>query len=229
MAIYLLIQYGSSVYPDNKLPSDFDFIVLLLCYASEGNRYMHNKGTISDESNESNKEQVDIVFRDYLPFLFAASAAMPYENSVLSNGVLIKGNEGYFQWLKNITKNILMDKEFLIRRVNEKIVIEKQEFNKCIRESKEFNLDKYYIVRLGYYYITSLIQLNRIKSLEKVITQNDVVEIAKVRNLYEDIKDKTIENKYINLVENLKRNYSVQEIQLKDMMDILNYIGEYYE
>lgn len=76
---YLLIQYGSSVTPDSKLPSDYDFIVLMLGYPDKENRYMHNKGTISDESNESNKDQVDIVFRDYLSFLFAASAGMPYE------------------------------------------------------------------------------------------------------------------------------------------------------
>ena len=169
---YLLIQYGSSVIPDNKLPSDYDFIVLLLGYPIEGNRYMHNKGTISDESNETNKDQVDIVFRDYLSFLFAASAGMPYENSVIYNGKLVKGHQGYFQWLKNITKNILFDKDFLIRRFKEKIIAEKQEFHKCLKECEEFGHDEYYVIRAGYYYITSILQLRRIQNFEKVITQN---------------------------------------------------------
>ena len=226
---YLLIQYGSSVSPDNKLPSDYDYIVLLLGYPSKGNRYIHNKGTLSDESNGTNKDQVDIVFRDYLSFLFAASVGMHYENSVLTNSKLIKGHSGYYQWLKNITKNILMDKEFLMRRFEDKIVIEKQEFQKCINESREFNHDKYYVIRSGYYYITSLLQLKRIKNFKKVVTQEDVVEIAKVRNLYEDIANEDIKNKYIKLVENLKRNFSVEEIDVEDMLDILKFIGEDFD
>ena len=124
---------------------------------------MHNKGTISDESNESNKDQVDIVFRDYLSFLFAASAGMPYENSIIINGKVVKGHEGYFQWLQNITKNLLFDRDFLVRRFEDKISIEKQEFHKCLNEHEKYDHDKYYVIRSGYYYITSLLQLKRIR------------------------------------------------------------------
>lgn len=226
---YLLIQYGSSVIPDNKLPSDYDFIVLLLGYPIEGNRYMHNKGTISDESNETNKDQVDIVFRDYLSFLFAASAGMPYENSVIYNGKLVKGHQGYFQWLKNITKNILFDKDFLIRRFKEKIIAEKQEFHKCLKECEEFGHDKYYVIRAGYYYITSILQLRRIQNFEKVITQNQVIELSKVRSFYEDILDDNIRNKYEQLVENLKRNNTLDLISIDDIKEVLLYIGEEYD
>lgn len=223
---YLLIQYGSSVIPDNKLPSDYDFIVLLLGYPSEGNRYMHNKGTISDESNELNKDQVDIVFRDYLSFLFAASAGMPYENSVIFNGKLIKGHEGYFIWLKNITKNILFDRDFLVRRFKDKIVTEKQEFHKCLKEHEEFGHDEYYVIRSGYYYITSILQLKKIQKYEKVFTQNQIVELSKVRGFYGSISDENIRSKYEQLVENLKRNNKVDLISIKDIEEILNYIGE---
>lgn len=223
---YLLIQYGSSVIPDNSLPSDYDFIVLLLGFPSEGNRYMHNKGTISTESNESNKDQVDIVFRDYLSFLFAASAGMPYENSVITNGKLIKGHEGYFQWLKNITKNILFDRDFLIRRFKDKIVIEKQEFLKCLNEHEKYEHDKYYVIRSGYYYITSLLQLHRINKFEKVVTQKQVVELSKVRIFYDDFSNEIIKNKYRQLVENLKRNDSVESINIEDVKELLGSIGE---
>lgn len=223
---YLLIQYGSSVIPDNSLPSDYDFIVLLLGFPSEGNRYMHNKGTISTESNESNKDQVDIVFRDYLSFLFAASAGMPYENSVITNGKLIKGHEGYFQWLKNITKNILFDRDFLIRQFKDKIVIEKQEFLKCLNEHEKYEHDKYYVIRSGYYYITSLLQLHRINKFEKVVTQKQVVELSKVRIFYDDFSNEIIKNKYRQLVENLKRNDSVESINIEDVKELLGSIGE---
>ena len=223
---YLLIQYGSSVIPDNSLPSDYDFIVLLLGFPSEGNRYMHNKGTISTESNESNKDQVDIVFRDYLSFLFAASACMPYENSVITNVKLIKGHEGYFQWLKNITKNILFDRDFLIRRFKDKIVIEKQEFLKCLNEHEKYEHDKYYVIRSGYYYITSLLQLHRINKFEKVVTQKQVVELSKVRIFYDDFSNEIIKNKYRQLVENLKRNDSVESINIEDVNELLGSIGE---
>ena len=106
---YLLIQYGSSVESNNRLPQDYDFIVLMLGIPKNGKRYLHNKGTTSsdDVSSKENINQVDIVYRDYLSFLYAASAGMPYENSVIITGKLLKGHIGYFQWLKNITKNQL--------------------------------------------------------------------------------------------------------------------------
>lgn len=223
---YLLIQYGSSVSPDNKLPCDYDFIVLMLGYPDNGNRYMHNKGTISDEADSSNKDQVDIVFRDYLSFLFAASAGMPYENSVVAEGECILGNEGYFRWIQNITKNILFDRDFLIRRFNDKIAIEKQEFQKCLNEHEKYEHDKYYVIRSGYYYITSILQLNRIKKFEKVITQKQIIELSKVRNLYTDFKNVEIGKKYEQLVENLKRNKDVNLISIDDIKKILDGIEE---
>lgn len=223
---YLIIQYGSSVIPDNRLPSDYDFIVLLLGFPSKGNRYMHNKGTISNESNKLNKDQVDIVFRDYLSFLFAASAGMPYENSVITNGKLTKGHEGYFQWLKNITKNILFDRDFLIRQFKNKIVIEKGEFLKCLNEHEKYELDKYYVIRSGYYYITSILQLHRINKFEKVVTQKQIVELSNVRIFYDDFSDEITKSKYRQLVENLKRNNSVESINIDDIKVILECIGE---
>ena len=182
---------------------------------------MHNKGTYS-EANAENKDQVDVVYRDYLSFLFAASAGMPYENSVISNGILISGPEGYFQWLKNITQNILIDRDFLIRRFKDKIAIEKQEFVKCVREHEKYKHDNYYVIRAGYYYITSILQLNHIKQFEKVITQKDVVALSKVRNFYSDFEDETIRSKYTNLVETLKRNNNTDSIHAEDIKEILS-------
>lgn len=94
---YLLIQYGSSVESNNRLPQDYDFIVLMLGIPKNGKRYLHNKGTTSsdDVSSKENINQVDIVYRDYLSFLYAASAGMPYENSVIITGKLLKGHIGY--------------------------------------------------------------------------------------------------------------------------------------
>lgn len=221
---YLLIQYGSSVSPDSTLPSDYDFIVLMLGYPESEVRYMHNKGTISDISDGENKYHVDIVFRDYLSFLFAASAGMPYENSVIAGGQLIKGPEGYFQWLRNITINNLFDRDFLVRRYQDKISIEKQEFQKCMNEHEKYGHDKYYVIRSGYYYITSLLQLNRIIRSEKVMVQGEIVQLSKVRNLYEDISNEDIRKKYIQLVENLKRNRQYDLIEIDDIKKILSYV-----
>ena len=223
---YLLIQYGSSVIPDSRLHGDYDFIVLMLGFPKNENRYMHNKGTTGEVANERNKSQIDIVYRDYLSFLFAASAGMPYENSVISEGKLIIGQEGYYQWILNITKNILFDREFLIRRFKDKIAIEKQEFLKCINEHEKYEHDKYYVIRSGYYYITSLLQLKRLKELDKVIVQNQVTELAKVRNFYDDIKSIEIREKYKQLVENLKRNKDVHAINIDDIKSILKYLEE---
>ncbi len=220
---YLLIQYGSSVEPNNILPHDYDFIVLMLGFPKDGRRYLHNKGTMGsdDVSSKENMDQVDIVYRDYLSFLYAATAGMPYENSVITNGKFIKGHEGYFQWLKNITKNHLYDRDFLIRRFKDKISTEKQEFQKCLYENKKFEHEKYYVVRAGYYYITSLLQLEHIKKFDKVFFQDDVVSLSKVRMFYDDFKDEKIKNKYILLVECLKRNSSLENISIQDIEETL--------
>lgn len=222
---YLLIQYGSSVDANSKLPQDYDFIVLMLGFPKEGRRYLHNKGTKGqdDVSSQEKKFDVDIVYRDYLSFLYAATAGMPYENSVIVNGKLLKGHQGYFQWLKNITQNQLYDRDFLIRRFEDKIAIEKQELDKCIYENNQFEHDKYYVIRAGYYYITSLLQLVHIKKFEKVFFQENVVELSKVRMFYNDF-DGEIKNKYVKLVECLKRNSSVNDISITDIEDILNEI-----
>lgn len=57
----------------------------MLGFPREGRRYLHNKGTngLDDISSEKNMFDVDIVYRDYLSFLYAATAGMPYENSVI--------------------------------------------------------------------------------------------------------------------------------------------------
>ena len=149
---------------------------------------------------------------------------MPDENSVIVNGKLLKGHKGYFQWLKNITQNHLYDKDFLIRRFEEKIVTEKQELNKCLFENKQFEHDKYYVIRAGYYYITSLLQLEHIKKFDKVFFQENVVELSKVRMFYKDFKEEEIRNKYVMLVECLKRNSSVNKISITDIEDILHEI-----
>lgn len=218
---YLLIQYGSSVLPDNSLPSDYDFIVLMLGYPEGDIRYMHNKGTTNTISEEENKNHVDIVYRDYLSFLYAASAGMPYENSIITEGRLISGHEGYFQWMKNMTKNNLFDRDFIVRRYKDKVAIEKQEFQKCLNEHEKYGHDKYYVIRSGYYYITSLMQLKRITKFEKVVFQGELVELSKVRNLYGDFEDDVVRGKYIQLVENLKRNPSYQTIGIEDIKYIL--------
>lgn len=223
---YLLIQYGSSVDANNQLPQDYDFIVLMLGFPKEGRRYLHNKGTngLDDVSSKGNMFDVDIVYRDYLSFLYAATAGMPYENSVIVNGKLLKGHQGYFLWLKNITQNHLYDRDFLIRRFKNKITTEKQEFNKCLLENKKFEHEKYYVIRAGYYYITSLLQLKHIKKFEKVIFQDDLIKLSKVRMFYKDFKNETIKNKYSMLVECLKRNSSVNDISIDDIQSILDEI-----
>ena len=167
---------------------------------------------------------MDIVFRDYLSFLFAASAGMPYENSVITGGQLIKGPEGYFQWLRNITKNNLFDRDFLVRRYQDKISIEKQEFQKCMNEHNKYGHDKYYIIRSGYYYITSLLQLNRIIKSKKVMVQSEIVQLSKVRNFYKDFDNEEIREKYIQLVENLKRNRQYNLIEVDEIKKILDYV-----
>ncbi len=220
---YVLIQYGSSVEPDSNMPNDYDFIVLMLGIPKNNRRSLHNKGTNGYDGilPKENRLEIDIVYRDYLSFLFAASAGMPYENSVIENGKVIYGNVGYFQWLKNITLNHMYDRDFLIRRFQDKIASEKQEYDKALRVYRKYNTDKYYVIRAGYYYITSILQLKHIKNFEKVIFQDSIVKLAKVRSFSEDFKNENVKLKYSMLVECLKRNISVDEISIEDIQCIL--------
>ena len=82
------------------------------------------------------------------------------------------------------------------------------------------------MIRSGYYYITSLLQLKRLKEFDKVIVQNQITELAKVRNFYEDIHSTEIREKYKQLVENLKRNMDVDSISIDDIKLILKYLEE---
>ena len=219
---YILIQYGSSVEVDGTLPKDYDFIVLMMGFPKEGRRYLHNKGTNpGDGTYRKGNIDVDIVFRDYLSFLYAASSGMPYENSIIANGKLIKGNLGYFQWLKNITMNLMFDRDFLKRRYKDKIIIEKQEFQKCLKEHEKYEHDKYYVIRSGYYYVTSLLQLSRIEKFEKVFFRDDLISLSKVRLFYNDFDDENLKNKYMQLVECLKRNSPLDNISIDDIKLLL--------
>lgn len=219
---YILIQYGSSVEANGTLPKDYDFIVLMMGFPKEGRRYLHNKGTkFGGDTYRKSDMDVDIVFRDYLSFLYAASAGMPYEISVIANGKLIKGNLGYFQWLKNITMNLMFDRDFLIRRYKDKIIIEKQEFQKCLNEHEKYGHDKYYVIRSGYYYVTSILQLSRVEKFEKVFFRDDVISLSKVRSFYNDLDDGNLKSKYMQLVECLKRNAPLEDISIDDIQLLL--------
>lgn len=127
---YLFVQYGSSVdVSHGEEPNDYDFIVLLLGHPKDNVKHIHNSGSYPYEDN-SKKEatNVDIVYRDYLSFLFAACAGMPYENSIIVNSKLLNGHKGYYVWLENISKNILIDRDFLLRRFDEKILSERETY-----------------------------------------------------------------------------------------------------
>ena len=114
--------------------------------------------------------------------------------------------------------------EIALKKERIKLQTEKQEFNKCLLENKKFEHEKYYVIRAGYYYITSLLQLKHIKKFEKVIFQDDLIKLSKVRMFYKDFKNETIKNKYSMLVECLKRNSSVNDISIDDIQSILDEI-----
>lgn len=223
---YLLIQYGSSIRTDNVTPNDYDFIVLLLGHPVDNDKEMHHVGSypaITEDTDTDSKTKVDIVFRDYTSFLFAACAGMPYENSVIVNSRLLHGHRGYYEWLKNITKNILIDRDFLLRRFEDKIIIEKELYN---TEKKIPSINKYDLIRTGYYYTTSLLQRKKIASLDKVLNQESVVPMANVLELAELFRDIHLKEVYCNLVNLLKRSANTDEISSNDIDELLSSILE---
>lgn len=221
---YLLIQYGSSVKTDNITPNDYDFIVLLLGHPKDDDKEIHHIGSYPDIVDDADsKTKVDVVFRDYNSFLFAACSGMPYENSVILNSKLLHGHQGYYEWLKNITKNILIDRDFLLRRFEDKILTEKKVYD----VEKKYGSNKYDLVRSGYYYTTSLLQKKQIANYDKVLTQNSVVGLSDVVKLAEVFDNKYLKTKYHKLVSILKRSVDIDnEITSNDIDDLLKNILE---
>lgn len=179
---FIVVQYGSSVRSDVLQPNDYDFIVLLLGHSTGDKLHMFKVGTKPEKFVPDLKE-VDVVFRDYSSFLFALVAGMPYENSVILHGKIIYGHKGYFLWLKRIARNILIDRDFLIRRFeHDKIPAEKKIWNNV-----KGTYNTYEIVRAAYYLVSSLLQLNRIRKLDVVLFHKDVAELAFIENLKGDL------------------------------------------
>lgn len=220
---YLFVQYGSSVDSNNIKSNDYDFIVLLLGHPKDNVKHVHNKGSYPMQQENTSSTNVDIVFRDYLSFLFAASSGMPYENSIITNSKLLYGHRGYYKWLKNITMNIMMDKEFLVRRFDEKILNERQTYK---NEKRYHPSSKYDIVRAGYYYITSMIQKEIILNLPKVILQDDIVPLADVQAIgTEYFKDDKLKRKYMKLINWLKR-IDENEIDISEIDEVIDYMDK---
>lgn len=218
---FLLVQYGSSV-KYNTNPNDKDYIVLMLGYKKDA-RHLHNRGTNEYSSSHYAKDKIDIVYRDYFSFLFAACSGMPYENSIIQEGICLYGEKGYFNWLKNITRNELFDKEFILKRFEEKLRAERDEYKKSIEKHEEFEHDKYYIIRAGYYLSSSIFQYVCIKKMNNIITVKDIIPLSKVEMFYDIIEDLNIKNKYKRLVETLKRNNYSDNYNIDDIKEILQY------
>lgn len=221
---YLLVQYGSSVSNDNVAPNDYDFIVLLLGHPKDDDKEIQHVGTYPEigESQETNDgTQIDIVYRDYTSFLFAACAGMPYENSIIVNSKLLHGHKGYYVWLDNITKNILIDRDFLFRQFNTKIGIEKSVY----MTEREHGTNNYDLIRAGYYYITSLLQQREIVKMAKVLMQKDIVKLSNVFYLSDLIDNKEIRDDFKKIIKKLKRiNVGNNNIEPSMIDNIVKYI-----
>ncbi|MCG2787548.1 MAG: hypothetical protein L6461_20870 [Anaerolineae bacterium] len=197
---FIVIQYGSSVKNDILQPNDYDFIVLLLGHSTGQTLHTFQVGTKPEKFIPDLKE-IDVVFRDYSSFLFALVAGMPYENSIVSNGKIVYGAKGYFLWLKRIARNILIDRDFLLRRFeNDKIPTEKQVWNNVKNA-----FDTYEIVRAAYFFVSSLLQRNRIRQMNEVTFHNDVAGLAFVENLKHDLSTPEHRETFDFIVQALKR------------------------
>ncbi|MEH7299527.1 hypothetical protein, partial [Neobacillus drentensis] len=219
---FLIIQYGSSLKHQSQPANDYDFIVLLLGHPTTERKEIRSVGD-NPEYQLEKKIKVDIVFRDYKSFLFAACSGMPYENSVIFNSKLVHGHIGYYEWLKRITKNILMDKDFLIRRYNDKLLLEKEVYEKA-KNYGEF----YDLVRAGYFYVTSLLQDIHLKKMQKILAQKDVITLANINDIGEIINDEKQKEVYIRLIRYLKRLEiaTSKEILSRDLERLIEYIFE---
>jgi hypothetical protein len=198
---FIVIQYGSSVMNEIPQPNDYDFIVLLLGH-STSQLHTIEVGT-KPEKFIPNLEQVDIVFRDYLSFLFALVSGMPYENSVILNGQIVYGHKGYSLWLRRIARNILIDRDFLLRRFeNEKIPTEKRVWNRMKQTAETYEM-----VRAAYYYVCSLLQKKRIERMNQVVFHEDVANLAFADNLKQDIPGDDNKQTFDFITQSLKRRF----------------------
>lgn len=198
----IVLQYGSSIRNTTGSFRDKDFIILLVGHPTEKERIMLHEGHSPSLGVEQNN--IDVVFRDYNSFLFSLIAGMPYEHSVIRWCKVKRGHKGYILWLKNLAKNILIDRDYLVKRIEERIIEQKNLFVKYNKDS-----DFYEICREGYFLVSYIIQKNWIKKQSKVLRHKQISDIALTDNMKNVIENETLKEDYLQIVSYLKRDSMV--------------------
>lgn len=213
---YFVLQYGSSVRENGVSFRDKDFIILLVGSPSEKEKIILHEGH-TPSLDKPDRDNIDIVVRDYNSFTFSLIAGMPYEHSVVRWCEVKQGHLGYINWLKRMAKNILIDRDYLIKQIETRISRQKDLWSNLGADS-----DVYDLSREGYFLISYYVQLKWARCQKKVLRHNQVSDIALAKNMITFIRDEEVREKYGLIISYVKR-YSVP-VSKAEVKNIVNKI-----
>lgn len=213
---YVILKYGSSVRNNTDETNDIDYIVLLIGTPTTKEQQILHTGNVPVYS-KTKTLNIDIVFRDYYSFLCGVVAGMPYENSVLQWSNIIYGHKGYYRWLKAIAKNILIDRDYVIKLLNQRIEEGDLKLTKLNPE-----IEFYDLVRFGYYHLCNYMQVIKLKEMDKKLRTIDVSRLGLISEFSNVFTNPEHQQLFLQLVAYLKRKHlPVQEDELRKNIIVL--------
>lgn len=219
---YILIRYGSSVRFATKRPKDFDYIVFLIGYDKAESRKEYNEGTLI--SSTDSKFSVDIHYKDYNSFSFALISGLPYEHGIMYKYKYIAGNQGYLRWLKTLSENIRLDRDYIVESL-----IERLDTYKTIIDNDLAQECSYATIVALYSLATTLIQITYCRILPKVCGTKNISPIAFPENMLAVIADNDFKSAFDKVYSLFKRDLSEEYICKQDLVEFYSVISTYAE
>ena len=217
---FILIRYGSSVRFASKRPKDFDYLVFLLGYDKAETRKEYNEGSVI--SSTDSKFSVDIQYKDYNSFCFALISGLPYEHGIMHKYKYLAGNEGYLQWMKKLSENILLDSDYIVESLSNRL----DDYKSIIDNDLASEINFSTVIAL-YSLASTLMQISYCKILPSPCSSEDIIPFAFPENMLAVIPDNDF-RKAFNQIYNLFKNGATEvSIYKHDLIEIYSILSTF--
>jgi hypothetical protein len=131
-------------------------------------------------------------------------AGMPYEHSVIHHHAYIDGDRGYLNWLRALSSNIIIDRDYLIRALSDRI----QEFKDTIDNDLVVGPSYSTVIAL-YFFASTLIQIPYFQALPSELRSQHITPVALPEHLLRIIADPEIHKTFLKIYQYYKRELSI--------------------
>jgi hypothetical protein len=185
---YILLRYGPSVEISHKLPTNFYYCVLKLGCSPKKDK--------KDQIYETEKHgrNVELVYKDYIDFVFSVVAGMPSDHAILSNCMVISGNKTYIEWVQYIKNNLTFDECLISKKLND---LKNSLYQELATNTELSNKEKISILyNLG----SIIIQKNFIDNLQnEKLNSNTIKMLSEFAYLKEIVKPGEFKDVFIHI------------------------------